>query len=63
MGAGAVAASGDKAGYAHLLDPNRKWYNNKRCVFFFYFLLTIEAERFDLTSHSIIALNAWIVLL
>jgi hypothetical protein len=30
MGGGVVANSGSNAGYAHLIDPNRKWYNNKR---------------------------------
>ena len=33
MGAGAVATTGGSdAGYAHFLDPNRKWYNNKRLI-------------------------------
>ena len=32
MGAGIAAVLGEKAGYAHLLDPNRKWYNNRRSV-------------------------------
>ena len=31
MGAGAVTAGGNE-GWAHLLDPNRKWYNNRRYV-------------------------------
>ena len=32
MGAGAVATAGDAGGFKHLLDPNRKWYNNWRYV-------------------------------
>ncbi|KAF5314555.1 hypothetical protein D9611_007223 [Ephemerocybe angulata] len=32
MGAGAVATSGETSGYAHLIDPNRKWYKNRRLV-------------------------------
>ncbi|KAF6745384.1 hexose transporter [Ephemerocybe angulata] len=32
MGAGAVATSGENSGYAHLIDPNRKWYKNRRLV-------------------------------
>lgn len=32
MGAGTIAVDAHKAGYAHLLDPNRKWYNNRRSV-------------------------------
>ena len=30
--AGGITAVDAKAGYAHLLDPNRKWYNNWRSV-------------------------------
>ncbi|THH09760.1 hypothetical protein EW145_g1772 [Phellinidium pouzarii] len=30
MAAGAVAVVGETAGYAHLVDPTRKWYNNWR---------------------------------
>jgi len=32
MGAGAVATTGQTLAYGHLLDPNRKWYNNRRFV-------------------------------
>ncbi|KAK7041446.1 hypothetical protein VNI00_009312 [Paramarasmius palmivorus] len=32
MAGGAVASSGANAGFAHLLDPSKKWYNNKRLV-------------------------------
>ena len=32
MAGGPVAPSGATAAYIHLLDPNRKWYNNKRIV-------------------------------
>jgi sugar porter (SP) family MFS transporter len=32
MGGGAVATTGSSAGYAHFLDPNRKWYNNRRII-------------------------------
>ncbi|KIY47495.1 hexose transporter [Fistulina hepatica ATCC 64428] len=33
MGGGAVANfSSDAAAYVHLLDPNRKWYNNRRLI-------------------------------
>jgi sugar porter (SP) family MFS transporter len=32
MGAGAVAAGGADGGFHHLLDPNRKWTNNKRLI-------------------------------
>jgi hypothetical protein len=30
MGVGAVGVTDERIGYAHLLDPNRKWYNNWR---------------------------------
>ncbi|TFK38070.1 hexose transporter [Crucibulum laeve] len=33
MGAGAVASSGTTLAYGHLLDPNRKWYNNRRIIY------------------------------
>jgi sugar porter (SP) family MFS transporter len=32
MGAGAVATGVATQGYGHLIDPNRKWYNNKRII-------------------------------
>jgi hypothetical protein len=32
MGAGAVATGGADGGFHHLLDPNRKWTNNKRLI-------------------------------
>lgn len=32
MGAGAVAVTGETTGWAHLIDPTRKWYNNGRRV-------------------------------
>jgi hypothetical protein len=32
MGAGAVATTAGDGGYHHLLDPNRKWTNNKRLI-------------------------------
>jgi hypothetical protein len=32
MGAGAVATGGADEGFHHLLDPNRKWTNNKRLI-------------------------------
>jgi sugar porter (SP) family MFS transporter len=33
MGAGAVATSAGTAAYAHLVDPKRTWYNNKRLIY------------------------------
>jgi hypothetical protein len=32
MGAGAVATGGVDGHFHHLLDPNRKWTNNKRLI-------------------------------
>ncbi|KXN89357.1 Lactose permease [Leucoagaricus sp. SymC.cos] len=32
MGGGVVANDNSTAGYAHLLDPKRKWYNNRRII-------------------------------
>jgi sugar porter (SP) family MFS transporter len=46
MGAGAVATTSDVAAYVHLLNPNRKWYNNKRLIYlnFWVFLLLITSS-------------------
>ncbi|KAF9530275.1 hexose transporter [Crepidotus variabilis] len=33
MAGGAIASNGASMAYAHLLDPNRKWYNNKRLIY------------------------------
>ncbi|KAG5636475.1 hypothetical protein H0H81_007893 [Sphagnurus paluster] len=32
MGGGVVATTGVQAAYGHLLDPKRKWYNNRRLI-------------------------------
>ncbi|KAH8113751.1 hexose transporter [Phellopilus nigrolimitatus] len=51
MGAGAIAMSGDAAGYTHLLDPNRKWYNNWRLIalnaWVVLFLITSSTNGYD----------------
>ena len=59
MGAGAVAVDGS-AGYAHLLDPNRTWFNNKR-----YFVCSSSntTDVLTLCHLRLIILNAWIALL
>jgi hypothetical protein len=33
MGAGPVATERTTLAYSHLVDPNRKWYNNRRYAF------------------------------
>ncbi|KAG6840472.1 hypothetical protein C0991_006498 [Blastosporella zonata] len=60
MGAGAVATGGTEAAYGHLIDPSRKWYNNRRYVFFNH-----PPIQYFLTHNvlSIVTLNAWVVLL
>ena len=61
MVAGPVAVD-DSTGYAHLLDPNRTWRNNKR-----YFVRRPRSSPndadFPVLHPRIIILNAWIVLL
>ncbi|KAL0576106.1 hypothetical protein V5O48_005880 [Marasmius crinis-equi] len=54
MAGGAVATAGHDSGYAHLLDPNRKWYNNKRHVvliilhaWLVLFLITSSTNGYD----------------
>ncbi|KDR80298.1 hypothetical protein GALMADRAFT_62198 [Galerina marginata CBS 339.88] len=41
MGAGAVATSGTAAAYGHLVDPNRKWYNNRRIIYLNFWILLL----------------------
>ncbi|KAF9500735.1 hexose transporter [Pleurotus eryngii] len=49
-GPGAVNTGGD-AGYAHLIDPRRKWYNNKRLIalngWIFLLLITSSTNGYD----------------
>ncbi|EJC97746.1 hexose transporter [Fomitiporia mediterranea MF3/22] len=51
MGVGAVASEKIYAGYAHLLDPNRKWYNNWRLIrlnaWIVLFLITSSTNGYD----------------
>ncbi|KIM70614.1 hypothetical protein SCLCIDRAFT_157389 [Scleroderma citrinum Foug A] len=52
MGGGPVAAGGiQDASFAHLLDPKRKWYNNKRIIllnaWIFLFLTTSSTNGYD----------------
>ncbi|EEB93665.1 hypothetical protein MPER_07644 [Moniliophthora perniciosa FA553] len=32
MAGGAAISGGTDAGFAHLVDPNKKWYNNRRLI-------------------------------
>ncbi|KAF9555258.1 hexose transporter [Agrocybe pediades] len=41
MGAGPVATGGTDAAYAHLVNPNRKWYNNKRLIALNFWILLL----------------------
>ncbi|KAI0062526.1 hexose transporter [Artomyces pyxidatus] len=51
MGAGAITSAGREAGYHDLLDPNRKWYNNRRVValngWIFLLLITSSTNGYD----------------
>lgn len=59
MGAGAVAVDGS-AGYAHLLDPNRTWFNNKR----YFACSSLNPTNVLIICYPrLIILNAWIALL
>ena len=57
-----VAAVDGSTGYAHLLDPNRTWRNNKRHFVRYSGSSPNHADLFVLHLRIII-LNAWIVLL
>ncbi|CCM06853.1 uncharacterized protein FIBRA_09158 [Fibroporia radiculosa] len=62
MAVGVTAAAEASVGVAQLLDPNRKWYNNRRLVF-----NISSIGRRTLTtivpSRSLITLHAWVVLI
>ncbi|KAI5122108.1 hypothetical protein M0805_002230 [Coniferiporia weirii] len=51
MGTGAVAVDGEQTGYVHLLDPDRKWYNNRRIItlnaWIVLFLITSSTNGYD----------------
>ncbi|KAI0061817.1 hexose transporter [Artomyces pyxidatus] len=51
MGAGAITASSNNSGYHHLLDPKRKWYNNRRLIalngWIFLLLITSSTNGYD----------------
>ncbi|KAI0055106.1 hexose transporter [Artomyces pyxidatus] len=51
MGAGAITVSGTELGYKHLVDPNRKWYNNRRLIalngWIFLLLITSSTNGYD----------------
>lgn len=60
MGAGGAAPVGiQDASLAHLIDPSRKWYNNRRWESYVAVVLPFAYSHVD----RLIALNAWIVLL
>ncbi|KAI0792413.1 hexose transporter [Abortiporus biennis] len=50
-GPGAVTGGADAAGYAHLMDPTRTWYNNRRLItlhaWLVLFLITSSTNGFD----------------
>ncbi|KAI0266089.1 general substrate transporter [Gloeopeniophorella convolvens] len=51
MGAGVVAVGSESGDYHELLDPNRKWYNNKRLIalngWIFLLLITSSTNGYD----------------
>jgi len=64
MAAGAVAAAGADAKFVHLVDPNRKWYNNKRLIFLHFWILllliTSSTNGFDNSlMNSFQSLSQW----
>lgn len=61
MAGGAAAPTGSSANaYTHLIDPSRKWYNNRRCVLSSLFL---NYRKINDNAFRLIVLNAWITLL
>jgi len=64
MGAGAIATAGGNAGWAHLMDPNRKWYNNRRLIalngWIVLLLITSSTNGFDGSLlNSFQSLDVW----
>ncbi|KAF9269876.1 general substrate transporter [Marasmius fiardii PR-910] len=64
MAGGAVAPTGNNAGFAHLVDPRRKWYNNKRLIvlhaWIFLFLITSSTNGYDGSMmNGLQSLNQW----
>ncbi|PCH35297.1 hexose transporter [Wolfiporia cocos MD-104 SS10] len=64
MAAGAVATTGGNANIAHLLDPNRKWYNNRRLIYLHLWILllliTSSTNGFDNSlMNSFQSLSQW----
>lgn len=59
MAVGAAATAGPAEGFMHLVDPNRKWYNNKRYVA----PLPLPPTPADCSLGRLIILHAWLVLL
>jgi len=64
MAGGAVAASGSVEGYLHLLDPKRKWYNNRRLIalngWIFLCLITSSYNGFDGSLlNGLQSMNTW----
>ncbi|TDL25203.1 hexose transporter [Rickenella mellea] len=64
MGAGGIAISGGTAGWAHLIDPNRKWYNNARLItlnaWVVLFLITSSTNGYDGSMmNSLQSLTQW----
>ncbi|KAJ8494488.1 hypothetical protein ONZ45_g3409 [Pleurotus djamor] len=51
MGAGGAVHAGNDGGYAHLIDPRRTWYNNKRIIilnaWIFLLLVTSSTNGYD----------------
>ncbi|KAF9051363.1 hexose transporter [Panaeolus papilionaceus] len=41
MAGGAVVSTGATLAYSHLLDPNRKWYNNRRIIYLNFWILLL----------------------
>ncbi|EPT02301.1 hypothetical protein FOMPIDRAFT_59695 [Fomitopsis schrenkii] len=61
---GAVSGGGHTANYAHLLDPNRTWYNNKRLItlhaWLVLLLITSSGNGFDGSlMNSFQSLDQW----
>ncbi|KZT07121.1 hexose transporter [Laetiporus sulphureus 93-53] len=64
MAGGAIATTRGNGNFEHLLDPNRKWYNNRRLIFLhlwiLLFLITSSTNGFDNSlMNSFQSLSQW----
>lgn len=61
MGAGAVTTGKTDSAYAHLIDPRKKWYNNRRIIALhaWIVLLCVRSSFAHLSSNPYLSCTVW----